>query len=91
MKSGGAREEDGGSDLGVALFCFTRSEVFLFLSVLGCRLLFGVPGLLLLRIPFLFRELIPALQWLSSEPSVAAVVASCHYIAPSEEGLDSLR
>ena len=49
MEDNRLREEDGRGNLGIALFCLTRSEVLLVLNVLG-------HGLLLLRISFLFRK-----------------------------------
>ena len=57
MKGNRTWQEDGGSNLGIALFCFSRGEVFLVLSILGHRLLLlGPPSLLLLGISFLLRE-----------------------------------
>ena len=39
IEDSGSREEDKGGDLGIALFCLTRSEVLLVLNILGGGLL----------------------------------------------------
>ena len=92
MEGSGSRKEDRRGDLGIALFCLSRGEIFLLFNVLSCGLrLFGAPssssfGNLLFVQRKKGRHLIPSLQRLSSGPSVAVAAVFYHCVAPNGEG-----